>query len=135
MKKILFLAILCLMIPLSFGCKSSARPDVELKDDLGRPIEITGIPQRIISLAPSNTELLFALGLGNKVVATDDFSDFPEEATKLPHVGSEFPAFSIETIVSLKPDLCVAFGYELPDYVSKLESFEYTCDGLCTKRY
>jgi len=91
-------------------------------DDIGRTVQITGIPQRIISLSPSNTEILFALGLGEKVVGTDDYSDYPAAAKQLTHVGSDYPNFSIETIVSLKPDMAVAFGYTLPDYVTQLES-------------
>ncbi len=122
MKKFLFVAILLVLVSFSIQCRQAGQTDGNLTDDLGRPILVKNVPERIISLAPSNTELLFALGLGNKVVAVDDFSDFPEQAAKLQHVGSAFPAFSIETITSLKPDLCVAFGYELPDYVTKLQS-------------
>ena len=83
---------------------------------------IQGIPQRIVSLAPSDTEILFALGLGSEVVGTDDDSDYPAAATTLPHVGSGYPSFSVETIVSLKPDLVIGFGYTAPSYVSQLES-------------
>ena len=91
-------------------------------DDLGRTVQITGIPQRIISLSPSNTEILFALGLGEKVVGTDDYSDYPAAAKQLTHVGSTYPSFSLESIVSLEPDIAIAFGYTLPDYVSQIES-------------
>ena len=91
-------------------------------DDIGRTVTIQGIPQRIVSLAPSDTEILFALGLGSEVVGTDDDSDYPAAATTLPHVGSGYPSFSIETIVSLKPDLVIGFGYTAPSYVSQLES-------------
>ena len=91
-------------------------------DDIGRTVTIQGIPQRIVSLAPSDTEILFALGLGSEVVGTDDDSDYPAAATTLPHVGSGYPSFSVETIVSLKPDLVIGFGYTAPSYVSQLES-------------
>ena len=121
MKKLAFIVLVTMLFAIIAGCTSGSA-NSSLKDDLGRTISINGVPQRIVSLAPSNTEILFALGLGSKVVATDDYSDYPAEATKLTHVGSAFPSFSIETIVSLKPDLAVAFGYQLPDYVSKLES-------------
>jgi iron complex transport system substrate-binding protein len=62
---------------------------------------------RIISLSPSNTELVFALGLGNQLVATDDSSDYPAEARSLPKIGSDL-AIDIEAVVALKPDLVVA---------------------------
>jgi iron complex transport system substrate-binding protein len=121
LKKLAFIVAFTMLFIIIAGCTSGSS-NSSLKDDLGRTISINGVPQRIVSLAPSNTEMLFALGLGSKVVGTDDYSDYPAEAMKLTHVGSAFPSFSIETIVSLKPDLAVAFGYTLPDYVSKLEN-------------
>jgi iron complex transport system substrate-binding protein len=121
LKKLAFIVVFTILFAIFSGCTSGST-NSSLKDDLGRTISLNVVPQRIVSLAPSNTEILFALGLGSKVVATDDYSDYPAEAAKLQHVGSAFPSFSIETIVSLKPDLAVAFGYTLPDYASKLEN-------------
>ena len=122
MKKFLLLVVaLSTLLTMAVGC-SSNKPAASLTDDLGRTLDLKGVPQKIVSLAPSNTEILFALGLGSKVVGTDDDSNYPAAATTLPHVGSGYPSFSIETIVSLKPDMVVAFGYSLPDYVTKLES-------------
>jgi iron complex transport system substrate-binding protein len=63
------------------------------------------IPHRIVSLAPSATEMLFAVGAGSRVVATDDFSNYPPEARRLPHVGGI--STNYETVVSLHPDLVV----------------------------
>lgn len=63
-------------------------------------------PQRIVSLAPNMTELLFALGLGDKIVGVTSFCDFPEEAKKKPKVGGMSNP-SLEAVVSLKPDLVV----------------------------
>src|SRR5947207_8306181 len=62
--------------------------------------------QRVVSLAPNVTEMLFALGCGPKVVGTDNFSDYPESVNRLPRVGGVEP--NIEKIVSLRPDLVVA---------------------------
>jgi iron complex transport system substrate-binding protein len=117
----LFLVALALLTTVVGGCGAETDSSL-LKDDLGRTVDVSEVPQRIISLAPSNTEILFALGLGSKVVATDDYSDYPAEVKGLPHVGSAFPGFGIESIVSLEPDLVIAFGYQLPDYVTKIES-------------
>jgi iron complex transport system substrate-binding protein len=120
-KKLLLISItLVMLLTIVAGC-SPNQAAAQMTDDLGRTLNIKGVPQRILSLAPSNTETLFALGLGSKIVGTDDYSDYPAEAKQLQHVGSVFPSFSVETIVSLKPDLAVAFGYQLPDYVTKLE--------------
>jgi cobalamin transport system substrate-binding protein len=104
------------------GSAVSTSFPVTITDDLGRAVKLSKVPQRIVSMAPSNTEILFALGVGSKVVGVDNYSDYPAAAKTLPQVGSAFPSFSIETILSLKPDLAVAFGYTLPDYVSQLEN-------------
>jgi iron complex transport system substrate-binding protein len=120
-KKLVLLLLAIWLVALVPGCSATPKT-AALNDDLGRAVKTGGVIQRIVSLAPSNTEILFALGLGAKVVATDDYSDYPNEAKSLKRVGSAFPGFSVESIAALKPDLVVAFGYQLPDYVSKLES-------------
>src|SRR2546423_5919212 len=66
----------------------------------------THVPRRIVSLAPNVTEIIFALGCGDRVVGTDDFSDQPAGAKSLPKVGGVQP--DVEKIVALKPDLVVA---------------------------
>ena len=63
-------------------------------------------PQRIISLAPATTEILFALGLGERIVGVTNFCDYPEEAKKKPKVGGMSNP-SLEAVVSLKPDIVV----------------------------
>lgn len=97
-------------------------PVTTVTDDLGRKVNIKGIPQRVVSLAPSNTELLFALGQGDKVVGVTDFCDYPPEATQKPKVGTVFPGFNAEVIVNLKPDLVFAIGTKVPDIVTQLEA-------------
>lgn len=74
-------------------------------DDYGRTVTLDGIPQRIVSIAPSPTEILFAVGAGPQVVGVDNYSDYPAEAAGLPKVGA-FPP-SNEAIVALQPDLIV----------------------------
>lgn len=78
------------------------------EDDLERKTEVL-TPQRIISLAPTHTEILFALGLGEKIVGVTDRCNYPEEASKKPRVGG-FANPDIDKIVALKPDLILAFG-------------------------
>lgn len=63
--------------------------------------------ERIVSLAPSNTEILFALGLGEKVVAVTNYCNYPEEAKKKEKIGG-YSTIDIEKVVSLKPDLVLA---------------------------
>lgn len=76
-------------------------------DDLGRSVTIEGIPERIISLAPSNTEILFALGLGDRVVGITDWCNYPPEALDKEKVGA-YDAPDIETVLALAPDLILA---------------------------
>ncbi|MFH0937726.1 MAG: cobalamin-binding protein [Planctomycetota bacterium] len=77
-----------------------------LRDALGRQVYCPRSPQRIVSLAPSATELLFALGAGNRVVGNTFFCCYPPEAVGLPKVGG-YSDPDIERIISLKPDLVV----------------------------
>jgi iron complex transport system substrate-binding protein len=68
--------------------------------------EIVSPPRRIVSLAPSVTEILFALGLGDNIVGVTKFCDFPEEAKKKPKIGGMSNP-SLEAVLSLKPDIVV----------------------------
>lgn len=75
-------------------------------DGLGREIRIQAPPKRIISLAPSVTEMLFALGLGNQVVGVTSYCDFPEQAKLKEKVGDTLNP-NLERLIALKPDLVV----------------------------
>lgn len=76
-------------------------------DDLGRTVQIAKLPQRIVSLAPSNTEILYALGLEDKLVGTTDYCDYPEAAKSKPRVAS-YTTPNLEKVVSVQPDLILA---------------------------
>jgi iron complex transport system substrate-binding protein len=75
-------------------------------DETGRDVNIPPSPKRIVSLAPSITETLFALGLDEEIVGVTTFSDYPEAAKSKPRVGS-FVNISLERVVSLNPDLII----------------------------
>lgn len=75
--------------------------------------------KRLISLSPAATEILFALGLGNQIVGDTTFCNYPEEAKKIPKIGS-FSEPNIEKIVSLKPDIIFATGLEQTPAVQRL---------------
>jgi iron complex transport system substrate-binding protein len=84
---------------------------LHLTDTLGRQVTLQALPQRIVSLAPSNTERLFAVGAWSTVVGVTTADTYPPEVAALPKVGGFVPkSISIETIVSLKPDLVLAAG-------------------------
>jgi len=76
-------------------------------DQLERRVAVPDDPQRVISLAPSITEIVFALEQGNRLKAVTRYSDYPHEATQLPRIGS-YVRLDIERIVALNPDLCIA---------------------------
>jgi iron complex transport system substrate-binding protein len=75
-------------------------------DEIGRKVKIPDVPKRIVSLAPSITEILFALGLNEEIVGVTHFCDYPEAALEKPKIGG-FINPSIEKIVSIKPDLII----------------------------
>ena len=94
---------LCLLIAAS----AQAAP-LRLHDDAGQTLEFSRPPQRIVSLAPHLTELLFAVGAGSQVVGVDAASDYPKAAQAQPRVG-DFSRINFERILALKPDLVVVW--------------------------
>lgn len=95
-------------------------------DGLGRQITLAGPAQRVVSLAPSNTEILFAIGAGAQVVGRDEFSDYPEEAKSIDSVGGSMGEYSAEAIVALQPDLVLAAEINTPELVKQLEDLGLT---------
>jgi iron complex transport system substrate-binding protein len=80
---------------------------VEIVDQAGRRVSTESAPRRIVALAPSIAECLFALGLDEEIVGVTDYTNFPPQALSKPRVGS-YIHLQIEAIVALKPDLVVA---------------------------
>lgn len=78
-------------------------PVVKIKDDLGNEITFYEKPKRIISLAPSNTEILFSLGLNKEIIGVTEFCDYPDDAKSKEKIGG-FSNPNLEKIYSLKPD-------------------------------
>lgn len=119
----LFLALLVL-VALVVGCggqsqtRASGQADFKpaktqypltLIDGAGRSVTIPAEPKRIVSTAPSNSELLFALGKGASLVGRSDFCDYPPEVTKVESIGGIMKP-NYEKILSLKPDLILFIG-------------------------
>lgn len=73
------------------------------------PAYVFAAPQRIVSLTPHITEMLFAIGAGQQVIATDQASDYPDEVKKLPKVAN-YQSLNSESLLAVKPDLVVAWG-------------------------
>jgi iron complex transport system substrate-binding protein len=97
-------AVTCAATPLA--AKPTAFPQV-ITDDAGRKVTIERSPTRIVSIAPSNTEMLFALGLDERIVGVDSYSNYPPEAAQKPQVGSYLEP-DLERIVAAEPDLILA---------------------------
>lgn len=88
---------------------AAAPAERTVSDSLGREVTLNGVPTRIVSLAPSVTEILFAIGAGPQVVAVTTFCNFPPEANTLPEIGGfSVSTISIEAIVDLQPELVIA---------------------------
>lgn len=95
---------------------------VALTDDLGREVVVSALPERIISLAPSNTEVLFAVGAGDQVVGVTEFCNYPPEAQNREKIGGFSPdTISVEKIVSLEPDLVFSAGSIQQPVIEALE--------------
>ena len=95
-------------------------------DGLGREVTLAAPAQRVVSLAPSNMEILFAVGAGSQVVGRDEFSDYPAEAAAIESVGGSMGEYSAEAIVALEPDLVLAAEINPPELVRQLEDLGLT---------
>src|SRR5579871_1831621 len=89
-----------------------------LTDSRGKRLVLKFSPKRIVSLAPSNTEILFALGAGDRIAADTTACDYPPEAKNKPHIGG-YP-IDVEKVEAKSPDLVVALA-SLTQPVAALE--------------
>lgn len=99
---------------------------ITIVDGLDREVTLAAPAQKIVSLAPSNTEILFAIGAGEQVIGRDEFSDYPSQAADLPSVGGGFGDYNLEAIVDLEPDLVLAAEINTPEQVKALEDLGLT---------
>lgn len=123
------ITLMILLVALLLTACSSIAPasgNLTFTDGLGREVKLNGPAQRVVSLAPSNTEILFAVGAGKQVVGRDEFADFPEEAKSIQSVGGSMGEYSTEAIVALKPDLVLAAEINPPELVKQLEDLGLT---------
>lgn len=108
--------------------KESLQFPLTVQDDLGRKVKVTKKPERIVSLSPSNTEILFALGLDRQIAGVTKYCDYPSEALKKPKVGG-FTDPSLELIVNAKPDLVLA-GSIHQELIRRLEELNVAVVAL-----
>jgi len=101
----------------AIGGEALAAPFI---DEVGRKLDVATNPQRIISVAPNVTEILFALGLGDRLVGVSSYCQFPPEALKKAKIGGYINP-SLEKIVALRPDLVIGIAEgDLKTFVDKL---------------
>ena len=113
MKKVI---LIFLFVFLSFCVSENLPEEAYIVDDTNYIVKVEGIPKRIVSLAPSNTEILFAIGAGEQVVGVTDYCNYPPEVLELKREGrlktvGGYSTVNIERVMALKPDLVVgAYG-------------------------
>ncbi len=127
---ILLLAVLALGAVAVSACGSSAdavstsaspsAAAITVTDDTGATVTLDQPATRVVSLAPANTEIAYAIGSGDKMVAGTSYDDYPEEAKSLPKVG-DFANPSVEKIASYQPDLVLAAAGVQDKLLSRLE--------------
>jgi iron complex transport system substrate-binding protein len=127
-----------ILILLLAGCAPAASPSVSataaasgprpltLTDDAGRSVTLPAPPERIVSLAPSNTEIVCALGACDRLVGVTDFDDFPAEVVSVPKVVIATQV-DVEKVVAADPELVLAAGNELTPttVIDRLASLGY----------
>lgn len=119
-RSLIGIAIICAILCTLSACgkdkqKTDTSKSIIYTDAMQRQVNIPQVPKRIVSMAPSNTEMLFAIGLNEEIVGVTKFCDYPESAKSKRKIGG-YSSPNIETILTLKPDLIIA----TPDgYVKK----------------
>lgn len=128
--KIIRIITLVLMLTLLAACSAPAQQaatsEINLVDGLERSVTLDAPAQRIVSLTPANTEILYAVGAGAQVVGRDSFSNYPAEAADAQDIGGSMGSYSLETIASLEPDLVLAGEINTPEQVKSLEDLGLT---------
>jgi len=122
----LLLIVFILVLLFSKYGQVEASSKVKLVDDLGKIVVIERKPQRIISLAPSITEMLYELNLEDRIVGVTDFCDYPARAKSKDKVGVD----NVESIIALEPDLVLAGGIVPKDTIKSLEGLGITVAGF-----
>lgn len=124
---------LILIISILTGCGSASSTaivdapaeaistSIILTDGLGHEVTLANPATQIVSLSPSNTELLYAVGAGDQTIGRDSFSDYPAEAADLPDIGGGYSEYNLEMLLNLEPDLVLAAEINTAELVQSIE--------------
>jgi iron complex transport system substrate-binding protein len=127
LRKTLFFLIFALALSAcSPASLAQGNKPVSLTDGNGRTVYIQLPAERVVSIAPSNTEILFAVGAAAQVVGRDSFSDYPPEAKDVADIGGGVGSLNMELILSKKPDLVLASPLTPPEQIANLEKANLT---------
>ena len=106
--------------PDSAPAEETAAFPVTITDDAGREVTIEAEPQRIVSLAPANTEIVAALGLMDRLVGVTSFDDYPPEVASIDIIG-DFASPNLEAVAAAEPDIVLATAGVQADVIGQLE--------------
>jgi len=126
LKKLLLAAAIAVALILLAATVTGCQPEFQpgtFTDDADRQVTIDQAPERIVSHVPPITEIIFALGMGDRLVAVSDYCDYPEEAKEKPSIGDYWNP-SIENIVAMEPDLVLTDGHS--ESIKKLDDLGIT---------
>jgi len=98
---------------------------LEITDQAGKVVRVDRLPEKIVSLAPSNTEIVYALELQDKLVGVTEYCDYPEAAQQKPKIGG-FSNVDIEKVVAIEPDLVLAANMHKDEITPELERLGIT---------
>lgn len=121
MKRILLLAMIAIIALSACGQPEKGPTNLTVKDDLGHEITIGKPPKSIISLTPNTTEIVYFLGLDDKLIGRTNYCNYPPTVSKVQSIG-DVTTFSIEKIVSMQPDLIIANRMISLEFIEKLQS-------------
>jgi iron complex transport system substrate-binding protein len=138
MKKIVVISIVLILCLSCIGCNKSNNNTkdtvqgvfpVTIQDSMGREVTIEKEPEKIVSLAPAVTEILYRLNLGDKIVGVTDYCDYPEDALQKPKVGG-FKNPNMEVVIDLEPDLVLTSAGIQEDLLHQLDNVGIVCVSL-----
>jgi iron complex transport system substrate-binding protein len=144
LKRVLTIFISALLVSsLLVGCSKEAANEkitnkenttypLTVTDSYGKQVIINKKPEKIVSLGPNTTEIVYALGLGDKLIGRTDFCDYPSEVSKVPSIGSLMEP-NVEKIISLKPDIVLASTHVKEEVINKLKDLGVTVYAVYEK--